>query len=320
MTAFTPMAVQATAGIAPVAALVSRADVAILRAVLYADVFDYALTLPQVHRYLEGEAMPLEAVRQALVSSPWLAGRVEMVDGYVVASGRAELARERGRRAERARRLWPAARWYGRWMARLPFARMVAVTGALSMDNVDGDDDIDYFIVTAPGRVWLTRAFSILLVRLARLTGTNLCPNYLLADSALLQERRDLFVAHELAQMVPLAGKAVYERIWAANVWLVDILPNVLPLAQAEPEASEGGPGHWVQRALEWALGGKLGDVLENWERTRKLAKFRQQMAAVGAGAAALDESRVKGHFHDYGTVALAEFEKRCRAYLGGAS
>ena len=320
MTAFTPMAVQATAGIAPVAALVSRADVAILRAVLYADVFDYALTLPQVHRYLEGEAMPLEAVRQALVSSPWLAGRVEMVDGYVVASGRAELARERGRRAERARRLWPAAQWYGRWMARLPFARMVAVTGALSMDNVDGDDDIDYFIVTAPGRVWLTRAFSILLVRLARLAGTNLCPNYLLADSALLQERRDLFVAHELAQMVPLVGKAVYERIWAANVWLVDILPNVLPLAQAEPEASEGGPGHWVQRALEWALGGKLGDVLENWERTRKLAKFRQQMAAAGAGAAALDESRVKGHFHDYGTVALAEFEKRCRAYLGGAS
>ncbi|MBI3176414.1 MAG: hypothetical protein HYZ35_00340 [Chloroflexi bacterium] len=319
MTAFTPVAVQATVGIAPVAGPGSRADVAILRAVLYADVFDYALTLPQVHRYLEGEAMPLEAVREALVSSPWLAGRVEMVDGYVVASGRAGLARERRRRAEQARRLWSAAQWYGRWMARLPFARMVAVTGALSMDNVDGDDDIDYFIVTAPGRVWLTRAFSILLVRLARLTGANLCPNYLLADSALLQERRDLFVAHELAQMVPLVGKAVYERIWAANVWLVDILPNVSPLAHAVPEASEGGPGHWAQRALEWALGGKLGDVLENWERTRKLAKFRQQMAVAGAGAAALDENRVKGHFHDYGAIALAEFEKRCRAYLGGA-
>ena len=53
---------------------------------------------------------------------------------------------------------------YGLTIARLPFVRMVAVPGALTMDNVEPGDDVDYLIVTAPDRLWLCRAVVIELV------------------------------------------------------------------------------------------------------------------------------------------------------------
>jgi len=78
------------------------------------------------------------------------------------------LSELRKRRAEVAARLWPEAIRCGRSVGRVPFV-MVAVTGALAMDNVDEGADLDYLIVTEPGRVWLCRLLIVQLVRLHRL-------------------------------------------------------------------------------------------------------------------------------------------------------
>jgi hypothetical protein len=39
-----------------------------------------------------------------------------------------------------ASRMWPQAARYAQAIARLPFVRLVALTGALTMDNVDPGD------------------------------------------------------------------------------------------------------------------------------------------------------------------------------------
>jgi len=54
--------------------------------------------------------------------------------------------------------------------------------------NPDAPADLDYLIVTAPGRLWTARALTIGLVRLARRAGRRVCPNYLLSTRALALE------------------------------------------------------------------------------------------------------------------------------------
>jgi hypothetical protein len=145
----------------------------------------------------------------------------------------------------------------------------------------------------------------------ARLFGVRLCPNYILDTTALQQSRRDLFIAHELAQMSPLAGHDLYWEMRAANEWVNDFLPNAQSMPQPERDYSPHGLGRACQHALEWLLGGRLGNWLEGWERARKLNKFEKQLHQRDS-AAVLDERQVKGHFDDYGGKALAAFEARC--------
>jgi hypothetical protein len=152
-------------------------------------------------------------------------------------------------------------------------------------------------------------------VRLARLGRVGLCPNYVVAETALAQTQRDLFVAHDLVQMVPLVGLEMYAALRAANPWAEAYLPQATRPLRVEADRQPRGWARAGQRALEWVLGGRLGDALEAWERRRKLTRFAPALRRPHA-AAELDTERVKGHFDDHGYPILQRFEAQVRAHL----
>ena len=288
---------------------------AILRTVLYADIFDYPLTPAEIHYYLISTSASAQQVLSIIENSAWLRSRLILTRGFVTLSSRQSIAAVRETRSRSSAQLWPVARRWAAVVGGLPFVRMVAVTGALAVDNAPAGDDIDYLIVTAPGRVWLSRALAVAMVRVARLFGVGLCPNYVLAQSALSQQRRNLFIAHDLAQMVPLAGQTVYSEMRAANPWAADYLPQARDPLRAEPELRLARWQSALQHAAEWLLGGWLGDALERWERDRKMRKFAP-VAGQANSAAELDADRVKGHFDDHGHPILNQFNERVQQYL----
>jgi hypothetical protein len=186
---------------------------------------------------------------------------------------------------------------------------MVAVTGGLAMDNV-ADDDIDYFIVTEPRRLWMCRALIVTLVRIAALRGIELCPNYFLSEQALELSERNLFTAHEVAQMVPLTGIQTYERLRALNRWTETYLPNASGpphrVAAVEPRPRR------ARRLIERTLRSRIGSPLEHWEMTRKVRRFGQR--SNGHAEAAFGPDWCKGHFGDHGQLTLARYEECLRA------
>lgn len=245
---------------------------AILHTVSYADIFDYPLKTTEIHRYLTGLSAPLEVVEQALP------GLLQSCGAYYSLPGREALAAIRQRREGAAARLWPIAVRFGRWIARLPFVRMVAVTGSLAMDNVEPDADLDYLIVTTPGRLWTCRAFTLALGRLAALWGVRLCPNYLVSQRALEFTPQNIYVAHELTQMVPLAGLDVYSQIRACNRWVENFLPNAAdaPLSRYPPPVADfsAGSAAWLEALL---LQVPSLDQFEAWEMQRKIRKLQRE-------------------------------------------
>jgi hypothetical protein len=292
----------------------SALERAILHTLLYADIFDFALTEAEIHHFLIGCAADLPSVQAALHGSARLAGYVEYCEGFWTLRGRAALSAVRRSREAASQALWPVARFYGKLLAHLPFVRMVALTGSLAVRGAyHAQDDIDFLLVTVPNRVWLARLLAIGVVRLARLRGVRLCPNYVLSESALAQTQRDIYMAHELAQMVPLAGHALYAAMRAENRWTQAFLPNAEQPFYCIAESTPCGIGRALQGLAEAALRGKLGDWLEHWERRRKARKLMAQQTAHSA--AQLDSERVKGHFQDHGARIREAYAHKLRDY-----
>lgn len=277
-----------------------------LLAVAYADVFDYPLTLAELQRYLIGVAASPGAVAAALHNSD-AAHFLDLNDGFVTLAGRSELVAVRRERMEYAALLWQQAIYYGKRIARMPFVRMVALTGALAMDNVKHGADIDYLIVTEPGRLWLCRALIVALVRLAAVRGHLICPNYLLSERALQIPEQTLYTAHELAQMVPLAGIRTYTHMRLLNRWSDIFLPNA---GQPPEHPSVRHANQPVGQALaEAVLRTPLGGLAERYEMQRKVRK----LGRLHGSEAGFCEDWCKGHFEGHGSRTMHEFERRCQ-------
>lgn len=287
---------------------------AILKTVLYADLFEYPLTIREIAHYL-GETIDGKEPVQALLSAPtWLNGMIVQSGEYITLRGRESLVNRRLARARSSVRLWRRAGFYGRVLSNLPFVRMVAITGALAMDNSDERDDVDILIVTAPTRVWLARLFAILVVYAAKFTATRLCPNYVLSQDVLALEPRTIYVAHEFAQMVPLFGFSVYGQMRSANPWVKQHLPNADCPLHREPEYFPGRITRTSKAAGERLLSGRLGDWLEAWEMERKIRKLTSKNA-VREKNVILDRDHVKGHFDDHSVRITSLYQRRIEEY-----
>ncbi|MDQ3704419.1 MAG: hypothetical protein M3437_04195 [Chloroflexota bacterium] len=263
----------------------------VLGALLYADLFDAPLSLAEIHRYQIATSYPAYEIAEALRSEPGLIRLVSSEGDNYCLKGRDALFAIRKERAESSAKVWKRARLYTRWLKRLPFVRMVAVTGALAVDNLSGRHDIDLLVVSRPGRVWLCRRGLIAWVRFGRLRGDDLCPNYILSEGSLELSQRDFFTAHELAQMVPLFGGRVYEQMLAANRWALAYLPSLsapAPLpAEANWNAQRLGP---VERVLRRST----FDKWERWELERLRKKLRSDLGRDAE--VVLTPDQCKGH------------------------
>lgn len=286
-----------------------RLERAIVRTLAYADVFDYPMTVPELHRYLIGVQTTRPQLETALRQGGDRPRGWRVRGSYLTLPGRESVVHTRLRRTRASARLWRKARRYGQRIASLPFVRMVAVTGALAMDNADPGEDIDYLVLTRQGRVWLCRAFTIALVRWAAQRGDALCPNYFLSEGSLVVQPRSLYTAHELMQMVPLSGWDVYARMRRLNGWALDLLPNASGPPARTPRRELPRRGGTASRLAERILRSSAGAWLERRERERKIRKFRrmrQESAEVSLGT-----DWCKGHQNAHGGRTLAAYTSR---------
>lgn len=280
---------------------------AVEQALAYADVFAYPLSADEIFRYLPGMSASRSSIQMVLRDNP---ERFWGQNGLYTLPGRDDLLSVRQRRERVAAEMWPAAWRYGQIIAHLPFVRMVAVTGALAVNNVEAGADIDFLVVTEPGHLWLTRALVIALGRLAKLQGITLCPNYLVTLNALSFPDQSLYTAHELAQMVPIAGLQVYHQIWQQNAWALQYLPNAgdPPPGLSHIPRVVSSVGNWLGEA---ALSLSPFCWLEAWEMARKVRRLRQEQSVSQEASFSADVC--KGHDRQHQAATRAAFAERLK-------
>lgn len=125
------------------------------------------------------------------------------------------------------------------FLKHLPGLRLLAISGSVAAFNAQKDDDIDLFFITAPNTLWLVRPLVIALItiffhrrrpRESHAQSPNaFCPNFWLDTLSLSipPDRRSLYTAHEVLQVIPLLDKEdTYRRFLLANSWTKKYLAN----------------------------------------------------------------------------------------------
>lgn len=204
-------------------------ELAILQSVTYAGLFDYPLTLEELHRSLIASAMDETAIVRTYRTSPALRRAVGFREGLFFPAGRDHLVAERRRRERWSLAFLQRHRLLLAGVCAIPYVRMVALSGSIAHLNVDGAGDLDLFIVTRGLHVWSVTVAVIVLAKLLRHRDVT-CANFVVADSRLVLEQQDLFTANQTIHLKPLVGAPVLQELFRANPFIVSFYPNWRPL------------------------------------------------------------------------------------------
>jgi len=233
---------------------------AILRCLIYYDLFRFPLRIEELHRFSEvswTDRDALDTEVQALVDQ----GLVTR-DGPWVHLGDPTLVEERIEAEAKAVRVMPRALRRSRLIARFPFVRGVALSGTISKGIFSRGDDVDFFVITAPGRLWVCRVLLMGFKKVFLLNSRRtFCVNYLVTEDHLEVPDHNLFTATEIAWLMPTINPTLFDHFNETNAWVADFLPQWK--ATASPPAVPCQP-FGPARVIESILSGDRGDGLDD--------------------------------------------------------
>lgn len=216
--------------------VICHMEKAILKTIIYADIFDYPLTVYEIHKWLIGKKATLRQVEKALEKLR-VKGKAARVKEHFVLPGRSSLeARRKSREKQSKIFFWKATLivWFLKF---IPWIKLIGVSGGLAMGNAAKVDDIDLFTITSKNRLWISRLLALGFLSIigqrrkvydtGRKLSGKLCLNILLEEDRLAQYKGDIYLAHEVLQMKVLWQKdGIYSKYLSDNDWVFKFLPN----------------------------------------------------------------------------------------------
>ncbi|HTW39355.1 MAG TPA: hypothetical protein VMF04_00610 [Thermoplasmata archaeon] len=143
-----------------------------------------------------------------------------------------------------------------------PWIRCAAITGSAAYAAPEAGDDLDFFLVTRTGTMWLCLLRATLAVRLRyRPTDSDErprpCFNFVLDETTApleFRSRRGFLFAREALTAQVLRGDDYYRSLLAAAPWLGEEIPRLYPdRSMGEPPATPA-PVPWPARLLNSIL------------------------------------------------------------------
>jgi len=215
-------------------------ELAIARSVIYASLFDYPITLDQLHRTLLESDQSAAEILAVYDGSETLQHMIDFRDGFFFPAGRIDLIAERKSREARSHAFLQRHQRILRLLCTIPYTRLVALSGSIAHLNLEPNGDLDLFVITRGQRVWTVTVAVLLLAKLLHRRRV-VCANFVVADSHLALEQQDLFTANQVIHLRPLIGAEMLEAFTAANPFVKRIYPNAARAATLPSPITGGG-------------------------------------------------------------------------------
>lgn len=240
----------------------SETEKNILSCLAYFSVFGYPLTENEIREYIHFKSCEGDEFYSAIKNLE----KEEIIrfDGRFYSLAIDEDFSERRKNGNAlAEVCWHKAKKYSAVISGFPFVRAVFISGSLSKNFMDQNSDIDYFIVTHPGRLWLCRTLLALYKKIFLLNSRKyFCINYFVDTSNLAIPERNLFTATELLTLATMMNRNMYAEIIKLNSWTREFLPGKIASNFSSVENVQASA---LKKITEKFLSGLPGSLLDNF-------------------------------------------------------
>lgn len=199
----------------------------IVRALAYFDVFSYPLTKEQVYTFLPRNSVSIQQLENDLKDLVRASLLKENTGYYFFADRSATITATRHEDEDRAATMLKRAFWISLFLKQIPFVRAVFITGSLSKNVAGPSSDVDFMIVTAPNRLWISK---MILTGIRRIFFFNTikysCFNLFVTEKGFSFPEKNVFNAIEIATTQAIWNDAAHDNFCAANPWIHQFVPN----------------------------------------------------------------------------------------------
>ena len=278
---------------------------AIIKTLAYSSVFKYPLRLGELWRYLIWETKKPVRYKQLIKTVETLINskKIYRINSlHLLTNQKSWLVTYNKEKKEAVQKLGIAKRT-SFLLAYIPTIELVGLSGKLALSVAGKKDDIDLFIVTKKGSLWLTRILVLLLLSFIGLkrepggkeTKNKICVNMFVDTTRLTipKQEQDLFSAHEVCQLIPLVSKNnTYEKFLSSNLWVKKYLPNSFATSFKKPT---------VKKPLKYPLYEKLAYIVQKKYMDKK--KTHEKISL----------SYVRFHPHDARDWVLKDYQNNLK-------
>ena len=297
--------------------VITRVDEQILRTLLYFDIFNYPLKSQEVFKFLGIPALDKSIVTSRL--SSLTDQKIVFQFGELFSLKNDDALIDRRLKGNReADKFLILAQKKASFISKFPFVRAVLASGSLSKGYMDEGSDLDFFIITAPNRLWIARTLLVLYKRIFLANShKHFCVNYFIDEKHLEIEEKNLFTATELATIIPLYGSKQYENLQEVNSWLAEFFPNYTPRSTSDvPSLKLSWPKKVFEGLISLCFANKVEKYLQNATRARWKRLYEKSYSASDFKVAFKSKPHAsKNHPRNFQRTIIEVYDEKLRSF-----
>ena len=284
----------------------------IIKCLIYFDIFNYPLTRSEIFENLAVSELPPMLVNRELENLADT-GIIDQNEGFYFLNGRNPIMQQRMKLNDEAQRFWPKAHSMSKLISGFPFVEGVFITGSLAKNCMNENSDIDYLIITRPGRLWACRALLTAYKKIFLFNQRKyFCVNYYVSSDALVIPDENIFTATEITSAVPMYNSKQCQIFLETNRWTSNFYPN-----KPEPDFAKTYEvnNSRVKRLMEYLLGGWFGEQIDRLSFRLFVWRWKKKFAHLNPEAFEINfRSRrhvSKHHPQGFQAKVLIEYEQK---------
>ncbi len=216
----------------------------IIKTLIRFDLFHHPLSSVELYKFLGVECSYSDLLKSLdlLVNEE----KIKHIRGFYCLPQSENIINERFKKLNYFKSKIKKAKRFSRLVSIFPFVEAISISNIIGDHNLKKGSDIDFFVVSRPGSLWLTRLFctfwaKILGLRPNKKTKTDkICLSFYISSDNLnlekyLYNQEDFYFKYWLVGLEPIfARKNFWLKFWKNNLWVKKYLPNfILPIPES---------------------------------------------------------------------------------------